>query len=452
MSTPIPVKLQPMPKRIRNFDEVDLGYSRRSAVEEARRCPQCNKPLCRQVCPLGIDIPLFIRHMREGDFSAALNKIRETNPFPEICGRLCPAPCEARCILQKENAAIEIRALERAAYDHGHKRFIFRSHPASTGAAVAIIGSGPCGLAAAKRLAENNYRVTVFESLPQAGGILRTVVPEFRIPAAVLKQIIQDLKRTGVRFENDITVGKTLACEALFQMDFRAILFAGGAGSIVIPDMPGIDAKRVYAAEELLWQANLLHQVLFKQAMQKKLGEHPIVVGNTPRALDAARICARLGKTVDVVFDDIEDNLKAHPHERQQILEEGVTLRDLTLPVGVVADDQGGAIGIRCLSLDYGDPDGEGDWRLLPVPGSEHILQGDSVIFAQADFSQAYLPKIFPGIQVDIEGMIRVNPETGMTDIAGVFAAGGGVDKDLSLVEIIESGLKAASHIQKYIS
>ncbi len=452
MSQPSPIRIQSVKKRIRDFREVNLGYARRSVVEEARRCPQCTQAACREACPLGVDIPLFIRFLREGDFPGALAKIREANPFPEICGRLCPAPCEAKCILHQEGFPIEIRELERAAHDHGRKRFAFAAAAFRSGPRVAVIGSGLCGLTAAQRLAERDFQVTVFESLAMIGGVLRTGIPEFRLPRTLLDHMRSDLRQAGVVFENHITVGKNQGFDDLFQAGYRAILMATGPGGMVIPDMPGIFLRHVYAAEEVLWQANLLSHELFKREMADKLKDPVVILGQTERALDVARLGVRLGRKVEVVFADIADGLKVHPHDRQQVLDEGIRLRDLTRPIAVVSDEHGSAAGVKCLNLDYGDPERKGEWHLMPVPESEHVLPAGTVIFADAAFSQTELRTSFEGLVFDASGSIRIDPASGMTDIPGVFAAGTAVCRDASVVDIIKSCQEAIQKIYAHLT
>ncbi len=449
MSIPFSIIARSVKKMAGSFQERAPGFSRKAALAEARRCPQCSHPACVAACPLGVDIPLFIRHLREGDAAAAFRKIKESNPFPGVCGQVCPAPCEKHCILSQEGDAIAIRKLERFAYDQGRRKTVKPVSPGKNAVKTAIVGAGPCGLTAASVLAGQGFPVTIFESLPFAGGVLRYAVPGFRLSKDVLNQEIADLEARGVTLRTHTPIGKMGTVAELFKQGFGAVLLAVGSGSPGPADRPGLYLEGVYFAQEILIPGNFVRQDVFRKAMGKKLRQKVVVLGATARGLDVARVCARLGKDVTVIFAGTEDELDFHPEDKSQARREGVVLKALTQPLDVLGAESRRVRGVTCRMMDYGDPDGTGRWQLMPVPDSDTVIEAGTVVFAEDPAIWDLFLKPFPGIRLRECGLVRVDGD-GMTDVPGLFAAGAAVAGNIDLVRAMAAGKTAALRIEKY--
>lgn len=441
-------------KRIGNFNEVSLGYSKKIAVDEARRCPQCTDPKCIDACPAGIDIPKFIRSLREGDVPGAFLKIKEENCFPSVCGRICFAPCEDACILAKENSPIGIRALERYVADFGKSRFSKNEVISKAAKRVAIIGSGPSGLSAASSLSNKGYSVEVFESSDKPGGILCYGVPGFRIPKKVLDSEINDIKAAGVEIKNNFLIGKTVMIEELFDLGFDAVLIATGAGIPKLMDIPGVNLGGVYYGEEFLMRTNLIKTNIFSRNVPSfPLGERIAVIGSGNTALDCARSAIRFGREVNMIFRRTEDDLMVRFEERQYAQEEGVNFHSLTRPIEIMSNPSGFVGGLKCVRMDYADEDSSGKWQLATVPDSEFIIEADTVIIAIGHKPNTLTCKDSIGISPTKtrNGTIKVNDHDLMTNIEGVFACGNVVSDARPLVEAIASGKRAAEGIDLYL-
>ena len=443
-------------QRVKNFQEVSLGFAKRVALEESRRCPQCSDATCLPGCPLEIDIPGFIRLLREGDINAALNKIKEQNPFPSICGRLCSAPCETSCVFEPENAPIGIRALERYAADHGKvKSLKGKTKLSSTVKKVGIIGSGPAGLTAAYELAARGYRVKIFESMPLAGGILRYGIPEFRLPAKVLQAEIKELGALGVEIETNCRLGQTLLVDHLFAQGFLAVLLAFGAAKPKFCDIPGSNLGGVFYAEEILMYNNLLKFGLFsKPFLPANFGSRVVVIGNGHAALDCARACSRWGKDVTLVFENTEEEMAVYGRERELGKEERVRLQGLTRVVEIIPDDERSprfVRGIQCGHMDFADPDSSGKWQLMEAPDSEFVREADTVVLALGKTPSSVVNRMVADLKLNPNGTIWVNPENGLTSRPKIFAAGDVVTCAGSMVQAMASGKKAARHIDKFL-
>ncbi|MCK5579709.1 MAG: sulfide/dihydroorotate dehydrogenase-like FAD/NAD-binding protein [Candidatus Omnitrophica bacterium] len=419
-------------KAPRDFNE-SKGLSRRDSSEKARSCPQCTSPVCMQGCPLGIDIPGFIRSLREGDTNTALERIKKQNPFPAICGRVCAAPCEASCILAEEGKAIKIRALERYAADCGKQRTLLRSVQKRTGKKVAIVGSGPAGLTAAVELAEKNYRVTVFEAMPVAGGALRYGVPEFRMPAKILDAQIDMVGQLGIEVLTNCSIGKTITVEELKKQGFEAVLFCVGGRGPHINDLSGRYLGGVYYAGELLMQVNLMDLNIFRKQTHLRLGKEIVVVGSGNIALDCARSCVRLGRKVKVVFPETEEEIDGHIEEREQAKKEGVEFEGLVHVQELVGGEDGFVSGLNCMRMDFADPKGIGVWQLLLVPDSDFQMAADTVIWAEED---------------DRDTLVEEDADFSGPDFftAGDMTAGGG-----NVAMAMATGKKAAQEIHQYL-
>lgn len=394
--------------------------------------------------------------MREGNAEAAYLKIKENNPFPGICGRICSAPCEAVCVLNEEKAPIGIRALERFAFDRGcwDRRPSFRPKTSKVprGKKIAVIGSGPTGLAAAAELAKNDLQVTVFEALDRPGGVLRYGIPEFRIPKKILDFEIEQIKDLGVNIQTNAFVGQTINFEEIFAQGFAAILLATGAGAPQFMDLPGANLGGVYYGEEFLMRVNLHqpHSLLTRKELNFHLGQKITVIGSGNTALDCARAAVRYGRTVKLIFRRTEEEMRVRDEEREFGKQEQIQFEPLVRPLEILPDENHFANGIRCIRLDYADTEGTGKWQLTEVPGSEFILDSDTVIIGIGHRPNSLVAKFDRRLKTDEDGSLRVDEATYMTSIEGVFAAGNIVTNAGPVVEAIAAGKKAAAKIAQY--
>ncbi len=431
--------------------ESRAGFTRRDCFEEARRCPQCPQPPCEGQCPLGVRVPWFIRSLREANAVEALTKIRDHHPFAAILGRVCRAPCEEACVLSGETEPIRIRELERYAGDHGRKKFAFPARREPNGQRVAVVGSGPAGLMAAYDLTMAGFQPVVFDALPRPGGLLRHLLPSFRLPEKVLEDALSDLRHVGVEFEPNCLLGQTLEVNDLFARGFAAVLLALGAGGPQLSTLPGADLAGVYYAAELLMSARARVRLYRKKKTSFRLGERIAVLGHGHAALDCARHCIRLGREVSVIFEGTEEDLTVHQTETADARDEGVDLISLTRARTITGDDSGRVNGLECLKMDYADPEENGEWRLVPVPGSEHTLDVDTVIIAGEGGTNQDVPRALPQAKF-VRGCLRLDQETRMTSLPGVFAAGAMTGDCPDIVTAMASGRRAALGIEKYLS
>jgi len=447
------VKTQVREKRVKNFGEVSLGFPKKLVFEEARRCPQCVDAACVKGCPLGIDIPRFIRFLREGNVASAYTKVREKNVLPLICGRMCSAPCEAACILNEEGAPpIGIRGLERYASDFGRSRSTKRNQTFLGGKKIAIVGSGPTGLTAAAELAQRGYQVTIFESFDKAGGVLRYGVPAFRIPKKVLDNEINEIRALGVRVEANFLIGHTATLKELMNQDFAAILLATGAGIPKFMDLPGTNLGGVYYGEEFLMRVNRAKGSFFSRKLDKlPIGQKIAVIGSGNTALDCARIGVRLGREVTLLFRRTEEDMRVKKDERTYAKEEGVHFEPMVKPVEILADANNFVGGLKCVRMDYADTDGSGNWTITQVPESEFILEADTVVIAVGHNPNSLISKDAPHLKTNKDGTFRVNEKNGMTSVPGIFAAGNARTNAGPVVKAIDSGKKAAEEIDNYL-
>ena len=446
---PTKVPTQPVQKRIANFHEVELGFSKKVAVEEARKFPQSHTPSCQPKCPLGVDILDFIRLLREGDFFEAYKKIREENDLPAVCGRICLAPCEEEFVVAGKKMPIDVRALERFAADHGRPKFFGREKLTCAKERVAVIGSGPAGLSAAALLAREYYCVTVFESLPVLGGVLRYGIPEFRLSQGVLDAEISQIRDLGVEFQTNVTVGQTVTCEQLFDQGFAAVLLAAGRSRPRFLDIPGTDAAGVFYAQEILLKLNF-SEAVFEREFGQGLGHQVVVIGSQGMALDCARACRRLGKEVALVFPGTEADVDIHRNEVAYAKEEGVGFQAMLQPAAVELGAEGQVKGLRCVRMDFADK--KGQWVLVPVPGTETVLPADAVIVAQGSDVNPLVRRMLPGLKCNPDQTLWIDAETGETSVPKVFATGDLVDARGRVLDAMVSGKWAAEKIIKCLT
>lgn len=422
-------------------------------MEEARRCPQCVDPLCTKGCPLGIDIPRFIRSLREEKLNDAYEKIREKNCFPSICGRICSAPCEAACILNEEGAPpIGIRALERYAADFGKSKITRRNQPFLGGKKIAVVGSGPAGLTAASELAQRGYQVTVFESFDKPGGILRYGIPEFRIPKRVLDNEINEIRALGVKIEVNFLIGHTVTLDELIHQDFAAVLLATGAGIPKFMDIPGVSLGGVYYGEEFLMRVNRAKGPLFLRRLDKlPVGKRIAVIGSGNTALDCARTGVRLGREVTLIFRRTEEDMRVKREERIYAHEEGIRFEPMVKPVEILADPSRFVGGLKCVRMDFADADGSGEWKLVQVSDSEFILDADTVVIAVGHNPNSLVGKNVSHLKVNQDGTFKVDEKSGQTTVPKVFAAGNVRTNASSLIDALASGKKVAEEMDAHL-
>jgi len=455
------VPQQPAKERVKNFLEVALGFSKEEAEEEAKRCLQCKDPVCMKGCPVEVNIPAFIKLIKEGEYKEALAKVKEKNNLPAICGRVCPQEdqCEAVCILNKKKMPINIGALERFAADYD----LVRSQELGVGSEklqtpnsklqtkVAVVGSGPAGLTCAADLAKMGYEVTLFESLHLAGGVLMYGIPEFRLPKKILQDEVEYIKSLGVDIKADILIGNTYSIEDLFKEGFKAVFAATGAGLPQFLGIPGENLGRVYSANEFLTRVNLMKAYKFPgHATPVNTGKKVAVIGGGNVAFDCARVALRLGKEVTVVYRRTENEMPARREEIENAKDEGVLFKVLTQPVRIIDDGKGFVGGLECIAMKLGEPDESGRRRPLPVKDSNFVLDADTVIVAIGQNPNPLLPKVTPGLKTNKDGTIWVDKNF-MTSLPGVFAAGDIITGADTVISAMGAGKKSAIAIDNYI-
>lgn len=403
-------------------------------------------------CPLGVDIPTFIRFLREGKIQEALDKVKEQNCLPAICGRICSAPCEKTSSSLEQPLGVSIRRLERFVADHGKPSYSLQKKYASRqGKKIAIIGSGPAGLTAAAELAKKGYQVTIFESLEKAGGVLRYGIPEFRIPKKVLEAEIQDLQSLGVSLKTNFFFGQTLVLADLYDEGFSAVLLATGAGAPKLMELTGSNLGGVYYGEEFLMRINLMKANFFSKYIPTfVIGKKIAVIGSGNTALDCARAALRLGRKVTLIFRRTEEDMRVRKEDRELAQKEGVTFEPLVKPVEILGNEQNFVGGLKCIRMDFAEIEG-GKWGLMPVPHSEFTLEVDTVIMAIGHEPNSILTKRMRELKLNSDGTIWVDSQTGMTSIDGVFAAGNVVTNAGALIEAMAAGKEAAGKIEKFL-
>lgn len=455
------VRLQPPKERIKDFFEVALGFSKEEAEAEAKRCLQCKDPLCVKGCPVGIDIPAFIKLIAEGKQKEALEKIKEKNNLPAVCGRVCPQEdqCEGVCILNKKKIPINIGALERYAADYECSKsgtVLAESKTSQNKGTVlkraAVVGSGPAGLTCAADLVKMGYQVTVFESLHVPGGVLVYGIPEFRLPKKIVAQELEYIKSLGVEVRTDTLIGNTYTLEELFRDGFKAIFIAVGAGLPQFLGIPGENLDRVYSANEFLTRVNLMKAYKFPEyATPVNIGKKIAVVGGGNVALDAARSALRMGKEVTLIYRRTEKEMPARIEEVENAKEEGIKFQLLTQPLKIIGDDKGFVGGIECIKMELGEPDESGRRRPVPIKDSNFIIDADTVIVAVGQNPNPLLSKATAGLKTNKGGTIAVDNNF-MTSIPGVFAGGDIITGADTVIAAMGAGKKAAIAIDRYIN
>ncbi len=441
--------------RICNFEEVALGYDAETAQLEAQRCLNCKNQPCVSGCPVQVHIPDFIHLIVKGDMEGAYQTIAQTNALPAVCGRVCPQEnqCEKHCIRGIRGEPVAIGRLERFAADtHNAKAAEKPPKPASNGHKVAVVGSGPSGLACAGDLARLGYQVTVFEALHRAGGVLVYGIPEFRLPKAIVRREIDTLGQLGVEISTNTVIGKTITVDELMaEYGFEAVFVGSGAGLPKFMSIPGETLKGVYSANEFLTRVNLMRASQPGSDTPVQMAKRVAVVGGGNVAMDAARCARRLGAEVTVAYRRTRDELPARLEEVEHAMEEGIAFNFLTNPVEVLGDENGWVRAIRCLSMELGEPDASGRRRPVAIPGSEHDLPMDAVIMALGTSPNPLIRDTTKGLETQGWGGIIAEEGTGKTSREGVYAGGDAVTGAATVILAMGAGKQAAAAIHQYI-
>lgn len=451
----VPVREQAPEERAKNFDEVCYGYNGEEAVLEASRCLHCKNPRCVSACPVSVRIPEFIAAVAAGDFTGASSVIARDSSLPAVCGRVCPqeTQCEGSCILGVKGEPVAIGKLERFVADwareHGTRKV--EKAPAN-GFKVAVVGSGPAGLACAYDLAKAGYDVTVFEALHKPGGVLEYGIPEFRLPKeSVVAAEIGDVKAMGVRIETNVVVGRTVTVDSLLDKEgYSAVFIGSGAGLPRFMGIPGENLNGVFFANEFLTRNNLMDAYRDDYLTPVMHAKRVVVVGGGNVAMDAARTALRLGGDVTVVYRRTEVELPARREEVHHAKEEGIKFMMLSNPVEIVGDGNGWVKKIRCIRMELGEPDESGRRSPVPVPGSEFEIETDSVIMALGTSPNPLIARTTAGLETNRRGCI-VADEDGVTTRPGVFAGGDAVTGAATVILAMGAGRKAAAAIDRYV-
>ncbi len=443
--------------RARDWGEVPTGYTAEMAKREALRCLQCKKPLCVAGCPVGIDIPAFIKLIAEGDFIGAAKKLKETNSLPAVCGRVCPQEdqCEKVCIVAKKWTSVGIGNLERFAADAEREKGEMdrpEKQP-PTGSKLAIVGSGPAGLSAAGELVKMGHEVVVFEALHKPGGVLLYGIPEFRLPKAIVASEVDYLKSLGIKIELDSVIGKLDTVDELLNDGFDAVFVAVGAGLPMFMGIPGENLCGVYSANEYLTRANLMKAYDPDYATPLIKKKRIAVVGGGNVAMDAARVALRMPGTEEVfiVYRRSRDEMPARIEEVHHGEQEGLKFTLLTNPVKVLGDEKGWVKALECIKMELGEPDASGRRRPVPIKDSEFILDVDCVIMALGTSPNPLISMTTPDMEVTARGTIVANDDTSKTTNEGVFAGGDIVTGAATVILAMGAGKNAAAAIDEYI-
>ncbi len=453
----VPVREQEAAVRACNFDEVCLGYNEEEAKEEASRCINCKNAQCIKGCPVSINIPGFIEKVKDGDFKAAYDVISESSALPAVCGRVCPqeSQCEGKCIRGIKGEPISIGKLERFTADwareHGVKP---QGATEKKGKKVAVIGSGPAGLTCAGDLAKMGYDVTIFEALHEAGGVLVYGIPEFRLPKqAVVAKEIENVKSLGVKIETNCIIGKSVTIDQLMQEEgFDAVFIGSGAGLPKFMNIPGEQANGVFSANEYLTRSNLMKAFKEDSTTPIMRGNVVCVVGGGNVAMDAARTALRLGAEVHIVYRRSEEELPARVEEVHHAKEEGIIFDLLTNPVEILEDENNWVKGMKCVRMELGEPDASGRRRPVEVPGSEFVIDCDTVIMSLGTSPNPLISSTTEGLDINKHRCIIAEEENGQTTKEGVFAGGDAVTGAATVILAMGAGKAAARGIDEYLS
>ena len=453
----VPVREQDPKVRATNFDEVCLGYNMEEAMEEASRCINCKNAKCIQGCPVSINIPAFVKAVKEGKITEAADIIAESSALPAICGRVCPqeTQCEGKCIRGIKGDPISIGKLERFVADYSKEHGYVPKKPETTnGKKVAIIGSGPAGLTCAGDLAKLGYEVTIFEALHEPGGVLTYGIPEFRLPKdEVVQKEIDNVRKLGVKIECNVVIGKSVTIDQLMEEEgFEAVFIGSGAGLPKFMGIPGENAVGVFSANEFLTRNNLMKAFRDDYDTPIFRGTKVAVVGGGNVAMDAARTALRLGATTYIVYRRSEAELPARVEEVHHAKEEGIIFHLLTNPTEILEDEKGWVKGMKCVRMELGEPDASGRRRPVVIPNSEFTLDVDTVIMALGTSPNPLISSTTEGLEINKWKCIVAEETNGQTSKNGVFAGGDAVTGAATVILAMEAGKAGAKGIHEYLS
>lgn len=443
-------------ERAKNFKEVCLGYDNERAVKEASRCLHCKNPKCVEGCPVSINIPEFISHIKENDIEGAAKEIAKYSSLPAVCGRVCPqeSQCEGKCVLGIKGEPLAIGKLEKYAADWARENYVDVSFKEeSNNIKVAIIGSGPAGLTCAGDLAKKGYDVTIFEALHEPGGVLVYGIPEFRLPKEeVVKAEIDNIRKLGVNIETNVIVGRTITIDEIMNEEgFKAVFIGSGAGLPKFMGIPGENANGVFSANEFLTRVNLMKAFKEDYDTPVKIGKRVAIVGGGNVAMDAARTALRLGAESHIVYRRSESELPARKEEVHHAKEEGVIFHILTNPVEILSDENGWVKGIKCVKMVLGEADDSGRRRPIPIEGSEFVIEVDTVIMSLGTSPNPLIASTTDGLEINKWKCLVADEETGFTTKEGVYAGGDAVTGAATVILAMGAGKKAAKAIDKYL-
>ena len=452
----VPVREQDPKVRVTNFEEVCYGYDLDEARLEASRCLGCKKPRCVEHCPVSLQIPQFIAQLRDGNLAEAARIIAQDSSLPSVCGRVCPqeTQCEGSCILGVKGESVAIGKLERFVGDWSIEHGAEAAAPApSNGRKVAVVGSGPAGLACAADLANMGYEVKIFEALHKAGGVLQYGIPEFRLPKdKIVAREIENVLRLGVRIETDVIVGHTVTVDSLLDEEgYSAVFIGSGAGLPRFMGIPGENLNGVVSANEFLTRANLMKAYDDTYDTPIYVGRRVVVVGGGNVAMDAVRTAARLGAEAHIVYRRSEAELPARAEEVHHAKQEGIEFRMLTNPVEVLGDETGWVRGLRCVRMALGEPDASGRRSPVAVEGSEFEIGCDVVIMALGTSPNPLIASTTRGLETNRRGCLVADEEHGQTSREGIFAGGDAVTGAATVILAMGAGRRAARAIDEYV-
>ncbi|MBD5537054.1 MAG: NADPH-dependent glutamate synthase [Lachnospiraceae bacterium] len=452
----VPVREQDPKVRAANFEEVCFGYNKAEAIEEAGRCIGCKNAQCVKGCPVAIDIPAFIGHVKTGDIESAYQVISESSALPAVCGRVCPqeSQCEGKCIRGIKGEPVSIGKLERFVADWARENGVKpEGAKEKNGKKVAVIGSGPAGLTCAGDLAKMGYEVTIFEALHEPGGVLVYGIPEFRLPKQdVVAKEIENVKALGVTIETNVVVGKSVTIDELLEEEgFSAVFIGSGAGLPKFMGIPGENANGVFSANEYLTRSNLMKAFDENANTPIMRGKKVAVVGGGNVAMDAARTALRLGAEVHIVYRRSEEELPARVEEVHHAKEEGIIFDLLTNPVEILEDEKGWVTGMKCIRMELGAPDESGRRRPVEVPGSEFVIEVDTVIMSLGTSPNPLISSTTKGLEVNKWQCIVAEEENGKTTKEGVYAGGDAVTGAATVILAMGAGKAGAKGIDEFL-
>ncbi|HDD56032.1 MAG TPA: NADPH-dependent glutamate synthase [Chloroflexi bacterium] len=447
-------------ERNRDFNEVTLGFSEELALTEAKRCLQCPTHPCVDGCPVSVDIPGFIHLVTEGDFIGAAQKIKETNLLPAVCGRVCPQEeqCEQVCVVGKIDQPVAIGRLERfvADYEREHGKVSLPEIAPKSGKKVAVIGSGPASITVSYELLQAGHQVTIYEALHELGGVLVYGIPEFRLPKSIVASEIDTIKKLGAEIKLNMLIGKTRTIDQLMEEDgFDAVFIGTGAGLPVFLNLPGENLNGISSANEFLTRVNLMKAYREEYVTPVKVGKKVAVIGAGNVAMDSARSAKRVGgdgTEVSIIYRRARDQMPAREEEIHHAEEEGIIFNLLTNPVRFIGDEKNNVTQVECIKMELGEPDDSGRRRPIPIEGSEHIIEADTVIVALGTRPRKFIAETTPDLKTSKWGTFLADEETGQTSKQGVFAGGDIVTGSATVIKAMGAGRVAAKAINEYLA